>query len=334
MRISQRNLPSVFAKLIPYLSCLVSSVAFVLFVKLAGDESDLIAPLTVLVPIVLASVVAIWKAPLLKRNPSTALSGFRLSSRSFFYLVLLFVISYLLSLCFLIQGGPRPMAYFYLVAVMAGLVFIEILGTQQKHSNWQGLILAQIVLLSLNLVLGQTLNLPLYFGGGDLLYHMGSINSIVESGHVTSAMTGGYQYFPLFHIFGTSGVLLTDMELEQSYFVFYGLSFAISLPIVYLLVKQITKDTRLPLLATLLYCLSRVVIFNGMYINTREMAYTLFISTVPANTRESVVKNYFCGLRPPPSSPASDYFVSFLCNPSCHHDCGVYLTSPLSVCKP
>lgn len=166
------------------------------------------------------------------------------------------------------------MAYFYLVAVMAGLVFIEILGTQPERSNWQGLVLAQIVLLSLNLVLGQTLILPLYFGGGDLLFHMGLISTIIDSGHVTSTM-GGYQYFPLFHIFGAGGVLLTEMQLVASYFVFYGLSFAISLPIVYLLVKQITKDARLPLLATLLYCLIREVIFNGMYVNTREMAYML-----------------------------------------------------------
>jgi len=155
---------------------------------------------------------------------------------------------------------------------MAGLVFIEILGTQQKHSNWQGIILTQIVLLSLNLIFGQTLNLPLYFGGGDILGHMGHINTIIESRHITSAM-GGYQYFPLFHMFGTSGVLVTGMQLQTSYFVLNGLSFVISVPIVYLLAKQLTKDSRLPLLATLLYCLCREVIFNGMYMNTREMAY-------------------------------------------------------------
>lgn len=272
MRISQRNLPSILAKLIPYVSPLIVLLVFSLFAISVRFEAALTALLTIGAPIILASVIALWKVPLLKRSPTTILSGFRLRPQSFLYLVLLFILSYLVSLCFLVQGGPRLIAYFCLVAVMAGLLFFEILGTQPEHSNWPGIILAQMVLLSLNIIFGQTLRLPLYFGGTDLLGHMGYISTIINGGHVTSAMEG-YIYFPLFHIFNTSGVLITGMQLQTSYFILNGLAFVISLPIIYLLAKQLTKDSRLSLLATLLYCLNREVIFNGMYMNTREMAY-------------------------------------------------------------
>jgi hypothetical protein len=272
MEMSQRNLSPVLAKVVSYLSPTIVLLVFALFAILVRFEASVTAMSTIGVPIILASLIVIWKARVLKRGLIPTFTGFYLSSRALLYLFLLFVIAYLCSLCFLFQNGPRPIAYFCLVAVMAGLIFIEILGIWQKNGNWQGIILCQIVLISLNLIFSQTLRLPLYFGGGDVLDHMSYIRTIVESGHTTSAMEG-YQFFPLFHIFGTSSILITGMQLKFSYFVLNGLSFVISLPIVYLFARQVTKNGRLALLATLLYCLCREVIFNGMYMNTREMAF-------------------------------------------------------------
>lgn len=276
MRISRQNLPSLSAKIIPYISFLAVVLAFILVATLIRLDSAIRWLSIIGIPVILASVIAIWKFDLLRRRPSTISSSLRLNSRSFLYLVLLFITSYLLCLCFLVQGGPRPIAYFCLVVLMAGLIIIEILGTEQTQVNRRGIILTQIVLLALNLIFGQTLKLPLYFGGGDVLFHMGWISSVIESGHVTSAM-GNYQFFPLFHIFGTSGVLVTGMPLQTSYFVFNGLSFIIFLPVVYLIVKQVTKDARLALLATLLYSLTREIAFSGMYMNTKEMAFLFYL---------------------------------------------------------
>jgi hypothetical protein len=276
MRISRQNLPSLFAKIIPYASFLVVVLAFGLTVILFRLDSAVRWLLILGIPAILASVIAIRKFDLLKRSPSTVSSSFRLNSRSFLHLVLLFITLYLFSLCFLVQEGARPVAYFCFVALMAGVIFIEILSTEKMQGKRHGIILIQIAFLATNLIFGQTLKLPLYFAGGDVLHHMGWINSIIESGHVTSAMAG-YQFFPLFHIFGASGVLVTGMQFQTSYFVLNGLSFVIFIPIVYLLVKQVTKDTRLALLATLIYCLSREVIFNGMYMNTREMAFLFYL---------------------------------------------------------
>jgi hypothetical protein len=274
MQISRQNLSSLLAKIIPYLSLLAVALAATLYAAFIGLSSATTGILIIGIPIIFASVLAMRKPDLLKRSPTTISPSFRLNSRPFLYIVLLFIISYLVSLCLLIQGGIRPVAYFCLVAVMAGLIFIEILGTEKMQGNRHGIILIQIALLAMNLVFGQTLKLPLYFGGGDLLFHMNYISSIVESGHVTEALEA-YQPFPLFHIFGASGVLVTGMPLQTSYFVLNGLSFIISLPIVYLLVRQVTKDARLALMATLLYSLFQEVIFNGMYMNTRELAYIL-----------------------------------------------------------
>jgi hypothetical protein len=272
MRISRQNLPSLLAEIIPYASFLAVVLAFSLTATLFRFDSAVRWLLVLGVPVILAAVLAMRQVHRVKKSPATIPASLPLSSRYFSYLVLLFSALYLFSLSFLVQGGARPIAYFCLVAVMAGLIFVEILGTEQTQGKRQGVILTQIAFLTLNLIFGQTLILPLFFGAGDLLDHMGWINSIMASGHVTSAMLD-YQYFPLFHIFGASGVLLTGMGIQTSYFILNGLSFVISIPIVYLLVRQVTKDARLGLLAALIYSLCRMVLFSGMYMNTRDMAF-------------------------------------------------------------
>lgn len=270
----RKDIPLLLARVIPYVCLFAVGVALILCFALG--RSDLaIKGLYLAIPVTLASGMAIWKANIFKESSPSASPSLTLTSPSFSHLVLLFVVLYLIGLCILISSESRPLSYFVLMGVMAALIFVEILATGQEHTGQRNIILLQIAALLAISVFGQTLKLPLYHGGGgDLLCHMRLINTVVESGYLTSAM-GGYQYFPLFHIFGASAAMLTDMELQTSYFIFNGLVFIISVPIVYLLATQATRDAHLPLVATLLYSLSGEVIFGGMYMVTRTMAFVL-----------------------------------------------------------
>lgn len=262
-----------FAKALPYI--FLFGVGLALITTIALGHPDLAARGSYLVlPAILLFVIA-TRTSLLKKIPDTTLARIHLSSRYFTYLILLFILLYLISLCLVVGSESRPLSYFLLVAAMVSLIFVEILSTDQEHSGRVWLILVQMVFLSLSLIFGQTLKLPLYFGGGgDVLVHMHYVSTIVESGHVTSAM-GDYLYFPLFHVLGATETMVTGMNLKTSYFLFNGLAFITSIPLVYLLARQVTKDTHLPLVAALFYSQSSVVILGGMYTVTRTVAYVL-----------------------------------------------------------
>jgi hypothetical protein len=277
--ISRQGLPTFLAKYLPYAAIVVIGLAAGGATLMFNFRTAMAALIIIGLPVILAAIVCIINYFRRKRETvPTGKIGLSLSSRHFGYLVLVSAILYILSLCFLFQGGPRPLYYFCLITVIVALISLEIFGTENTHHARQMIIIAQITLLVLNFIYGQTLNLPLFFGGGDLLRHMGWIDTILETGHITSAIGGYYQWFPLFHVFGAEGVLVTGMSLQTSYFILFGFIFTFSVFIVYLLVKSITKDVRLALLATLIYATMREPIFNGMYMNTRELACIFYLA--------------------------------------------------------
>lgn len=268
-----------FGKALPYI--FISGVGIALILTAALGRPDLAARGSYLaIPAILVALIAIPRDSRIKESLIATSARLHLSSRSFLRVTLIFVVLYLISFCLLIGSELKPLPYFCLIAIMSGLIFVEILSTEQTHSGRKVIILLQIVLLSLNFIFGQTLKLPLYFGGGgDVLFHMRFVDAIVESGHVTAAM-GGYQQFPLFHILGANGTLLTGLDPQTSYFLLGGLAFIISVPLVYLLVSQATKDIHLPLVAALIYSQSQVFLFGGMYICPRNIAFVLFLLTL------------------------------------------------------
>lgn len=243
---------------------------------MVGRYDFAIKGLYLVIPTVLASGLAIWKANLFREtSPALKLTSI---SPLFSHLAILFVTLYLISLCLLVGSVSRPLTYFVLMGIMAMLILVEILAMGWEHAGQRNIIVLQIACMLASSVFGQTLKLPLYHGdGGDLLYHMRFIDTIVESGYVIPTIMEDYQYFPLFHIFGASATMLTGMKLQTSYFISYGIVFIVSVPIVYLLATQATRDARLPLVAILLYSLSGKVISSGMYMVPRTMTFVFFL---------------------------------------------------------
>ncbi len=277
------------AQVLPYI--FVSGIGLGLIVTAALGRPDLAARGSyLLIPAILAAVVAIPRSSQVRDNLISNPAPLQLSCRSFSYLALIFGILYSVSLYLLISYEARPLSYFCLVAAMVGLILVEILSIEQTHSGRKIIVLIEMTLLSLGLTLGQTLKLPLYFGGGgDILFHMHYTSTIVESGYITAAMEG-YRYFPLFHILVASGTILTGLDPQVAYFLFSGLSFSISIPLIYLIVSQVTKDVHLPLVAALIYSQSQVFLFGGMYTGPREICFVVFLLTlyllIRARTRQ------------------------------------------------
>lgn len=267
------NITGFLSKVLPWLCLFV--VALALVVTFSIGRSDLaIRGSSIAIPIALAAIVAIVKPGLFNRDTDVTPPDFEAKSSHFGHLALLFFLLFTVNLCLLLSSETRPLAYFILTAVMAGVILFEILSLEHDNGRQKGIILLQIVFLFLGITLGQTLKLPFFFGDTDIFGHMRNISFILEEGFVTENLLG-YQYFPLFHIFNAIGVFITGLPLERSYFVVNGLMFAFSIPLIYLLIKRMTDSKKLPLIATLFYVLMSEIMFSGMYTITRTMAFVI-----------------------------------------------------------
>lgn len=157
---------------------------------------------------------------------------------------------------------------------MAVVILAEILTND--YANKPASILFKIILLAANIIFGQTLKLPFYFGGTDILPHLHWIETLLANQHVTPEL-GSYQYFPLYHIFNAIGQLLTNLDLQTAYFAIIGLSFLSSICFVYLITYKVTNCPVKSLVTALVYSLSSEALFAGMNMVTRVMSYVIFL---------------------------------------------------------
>lgn len=270
------------AKILPYLCLFAVACALIFYLVTGNADKSVKGLLAYGIPVILASGIAIWRVRKSQSRESQSIppppphtpSPIPFISRSFSHLALGFTLLYIISLILLFISETRPFAYFFLIPVMAGLIFLEILGAEKVRSRRSVIILAQIFLLFLNVVWSVNLKYPLYYGGWDIPSHMIWIDSLVQRGHVTDYMSY-YKSFPLFHIFIAEGIMLTGMATKMSYFIFNGLIFATAVPIIYILISKLTKDDRIALGAALCYSLSGSIIVEGTYLVTRSIAWFL-----------------------------------------------------------
>ncbi len=272
-QIRQEELPQLLAKIIPYATLFVVAVS--LGITIALGRLDLAAMGSYLaISVALVFIVVIFKPNLLKDGLDSVPSTFTLSSGAFRLTFLFFMLLYIVSLSLLIGNESRPLTYFVLVALMAGVIFFEIITSKPDQKNRTNLVLTQIILLSLNLIFGQTLKLDFFWGDIDAVAHMRWIELTAANGELPPQM-GPYQYFPFLHLFQAIGSVVTGMNPQLSGFIFHGFSFAVSILLVYLLVRQLTGSYQLPMVATLIYALNRDVLTDAIPLLTRTMAFYL-----------------------------------------------------------
>jgi hypothetical protein len=256
-----QKLCTLFGRLTPLFCFIVVAVGLLITTAL-GRPDLAIKVLYLVIPVVLALIIA-RKSLLGKVDVFGDTPTFNLSRTSFSLTIAFFIAFFIASLSFLIRTDTRPVAYHVTIALMAGLIIIQILGVKAKATSQHYIILTEIVLLSMNIVFGQTLKFPLYFGGTDVLDHMDFMNSLVLNGKVTPTF-GIYQDFPLFHLFGASGMLVMGMDVKTTYFALTGLLSILFIILTYLFASISTGNHSLSLSAALLFMLSRSALANSV----------------------------------------------------------------------
>lgn len=271
-KIGTESILTYLIRLIPPLCIAVVFLGLAALSTLLKKPEMLLRGQYLALPIIAASLIIIFSKPKnIDSKEIIKLHHLPIGRRNYH---LIYILLYLISIYLLIAYQTRPLAYFILIGLMAVVIFAEILTA--NYVNKPAGILLKIILLAANLIFGQTLKLPLYFGGTDILPHLNWIKTLLTNQHITTPMEN-YEYFPLYHILNAMGRLLTNLDLQNAYFAVIGLSFLSSIYFIYLIAYRVTESINKSLAATLIYSLSSEALFAGMSMVTRVMSYVVFL---------------------------------------------------------
>jgi hypothetical protein len=194
-----------------------------------------------------------------------------LSIKSLTYLFGIFYISSLVVL--LLSQGSRPPYYFIFILGLYLSVFLQIFSKEVNPP----LILAETFLIAINLIYSVTLNYDFYFGTTDILPHIFLSEVTAMSGRTIPTSLSDYAYFPLYHVLIAEASELLNISTKNSLFLVTAPVYAITIIFLYYLFNYITNNRQISLLSCVLFSASSVVLYYGVNVITRTMAFIMFI---------------------------------------------------------
>lgn len=246
----------------------------VLAVAFAAGSLDLmIRSLTIAIPLSGAPVVF----RLLKTKAATGAAAIPVTRKlSVLNPLLLFVLLYIVSIGVLWYSGHRTSIYFFLVSAMALCVLIEIIyaDTESRLVRWA--ILAQVLFLSLNLLLSPQIAYAV-FVSGDGWAHIANANVLTAARHTSLAMVD-YYYTPSFHIASTlvgNTLGISSYSSTKLVTVAAGL---MELLFVFLLVARLSRNFKMALLSALFLAVGRYFLYEGSITQPQTVGISVLVA--------------------------------------------------------
>ncbi|KGK99158.1 hypothetical protein LI82_03775 [Methanococcoides methylutens] len=158
----------------------------------------------------------------------------------------------------------RPLVYYFVISVMASLILLEIVLFD--ISEKKGIvIIIQMVILSLDLIWGVTLNYNFFIGRTDPMGHAWLIQNAIDNAYITDIFAV-YKPFPLWHILCAfvQNILGTSLSTQKIMFFTNGIIYSFVPIISFLICQKIFDNKKIALLAALFVLLNPDVILYGM----------------------------------------------------------------------
>lgn len=192
---------------------------------------------------------------------------FNLVSAKIFFIIFFLSISYLLVI------PSKSILFILLLTALFLIIFIQIIKLNVSFL----IIIFELVITFLMIIFSVTLKYPLYFGATDILLHLDYSKLISISGHTLPLdYSSAYTFYPISHLITVISSEILNIKIESAFYLTSGLIFSLSIIFLYALFRFITTQ-RIALLACLLYCSSASIIFYGLYMTPRSMAYILYL---------------------------------------------------------
>jgi hypothetical protein len=194
-----------------------------------------------------------------------------LNMRSLSYLYGIFYIGSLVSI--LLSQGNRPWYYFAFILVLYLTMFLQIFSEKVNPS----VVLLETFLIMINLIYSVTLNYDFYFGTTDILSHVYISEITAITGQTISPLLSDYAYFPLYHILIAAASELMNTGVKTSLFVITAPIYAVTVIFLYYLFNYMTNNRQISLLSSVLFSVSSIVLYYGVNVITRTMAFIAFV---------------------------------------------------------
>lgn len=212
---------------------------------------------------------------------------FNSSNKNYLILNIIFFITLLISIIILYLRPDeyiRPLSYFVLTAVMAGVIALEIFFSPEGKYNT--FILLQIIIIGLSLSLSQLFLFPTLIGV-DPWWHQMFTSMIISSNHIP---TGDYPYskIPIFHLLITTTSIITGLNYKLASITSISIPLIlISVLFTYIIGKNLIND-KIGLLASLVLVISNYFINGGIWAipTTLGGIFTITIVYLLLNLRE------------------------------------------------
>ena len=185
----------------------------------------------------------------------------------------LYFVVYQFSIYALVLNNTRPWYYFLFISIAYLIIFVQIFS-QDGNSK---VILIEIFFIMSNLIYSVTLGYKLYFGTTDLLIHMFISQVTYISGHVIPSYLSSYSFFPLYHILISEASYLLGLDIRTSLFLITAPIYSITVIFIYYILLRVIKNQQIALLSCALYSSSYVVLYYGVNVITRTMAFIVFV---------------------------------------------------------
>jgi hypothetical protein len=202
----------------------------------------------------------------------------------------------ILSIYFRPNLYERPLLYFILTVLMAGVITCEIFASGRRHAP---LILIQILLLGVSIAWSQLLIFPSLLGI-DPWYHSAFSNQIVDEGFIPE----GYSYskLPLFHLTIAATALISSLPYKLANMASVSLGQIICNAVfVFLIADYLFKNHRVGLLAALMVVIAnhhiRMTYWsipNGFAVVFIPIVIYLALSTAKSNPHD--IKTLFMSI--------------------------------------
>ena len=174
---------------------------------------------------------------------------------SFYFIFLICILIYSMNLYY------RPLSYFVLICVLAGIIASQILYIRDGDSVIS--ILLQIFLLSILIRAGIFYNFPSLMGY-DAYFHASMARAISNTGSVPPIeVSGKYFYYPLAHIFISITQLIGKVDVKDAIFYSIGLANVFITGAIYLIGRKL-EGPQMGLLAALLINVNNQNIVTGI----------------------------------------------------------------------
>jgi hypothetical protein len=258
MNIVERILPKLFEKIELYVALfiLISGLLFLII----GLDKNIDTLKQVSIVLLACSILYLtFRNKLLKSKNS--IIQFTDSKNLFLTMTIIFFFSVTISVLFIyFTIYSRPLYYVILLAIMAGVIASQIFLTNEKNNYY--IILVEII------ILGIIIRYSIFYQfstvvGGDPWVHVNSINTIINSGHVTRDVTN-YDAFPLMFIFVTLVYYLMHITVLNGMFIL-GASEMIVVLLLFVVISKIF-DMKIGLLSALLLTVTTDFIQYGFII--------------------------------------------------------------------